>query len=784
MSESCLRTELGLLLLGAAVLLGCRAAAAREPAPHDVQVRPHLGRPMLFIDGEPRALPMYSPAGIADVFFKTTSRFFRHRMGAYFINVERGQPESGDDFFATPYWVGDQVEPRHLLDAIRPSLDEQADHVLKGDPGAFLIVRFGLVEPASWRALHGDQLAVNENGETLQAPSLASDLFWRDAARLVTAVVRYCESRPWSDRIIGYADFMRFEGSHEPLMAGWLYDHGPAMQAAWRDFLRRKYASPERLRQAYADPRLSFDDPPPIPRDALRGPVPDVGSLLYFQPAAANQPLRDYLELGRDLFHRGFRTLARASRDATDRPRFFLYDALKQPMLGWHNLAFFDPKVSWPLAYHDMLSGGGHIDVARLFDAPGFDGLLTPHDYQARGIGGVYQPEGAADSCVLRGKLFFAEMDTRSYTGAAASQYFRARNDKEFAAVTWRNVADSLARGYVSYWMDVYTDWFGTDAMHDVIARQADVLRRSAGWTHRTPPGIAMVLDDTAVLETNGDGRFANEAIFWEQKLGLARCGVPYRVYLFDDLRLDAFPDHRVFYFPNLFRVDEDRLRLLKDKVFRDGRVVLWGPGSGISDGSTLGPDHAARLTGFQFEWWPVNGQRRVQIHDYAHPITRGVDEATILGGPLAYGPMLFPKDGHALGMAWTKQGRNYAGLAVKTFGRGARGAPQAGGPLGPGDWASVFTTAVPIPADLWRGLARFAGAHVYSRTNDVLMAGSSVVALHSIRSGDKCISLPGEFDVYDLVADKPLPGPAREIRFSLDAPDTRVFRLAPPADR
>jgi hypothetical protein len=746
------------------------------------EIRTHLGRPMIFLDGKPVVLPMYSPTNLRKPFFRSTSEFAPHHMGAYLINIPRAKAKGESDFFAGPFWVGDDIRPEMQLPLDDdPSLDEQAAHLAKIDPGSLLVIRFGIVEPKSWRDLHAEELFVNDAGARLDSPSLASELFWRDTAREVQAVIRYCEGRTWAGRVIGYADFMRFEGSHLPLIQGWLYDHGPPMQRAWREFLKRKYGSVERLYEAYGGIDVTFDRPPPIPKDALRGAVRDVAAIPFFQRAADNQALRDYLELSAELFHKGFRGVAGAAAEALgDRKKFVLYDALKQSMLGWDNVSFFDPSSPAPLAYHDMLGGAGHVGVARLFDAPGFDGLLTPHDYQARGIGGVYQPEGAADTTVLRGKLFLCEMDTRSYANDPTFTYGAARNGKEFAAVAWRNQADALTRGFVNYWMDTHTDWFGSDSMHAIIEKQARVLRQSVEWPHETVPGIAMVLDDSAVLETNGDGRFANEAIFWEQKEGLARCGVPYRVYLLEDLALESFPPHRVFYFPNLFRVDDARIALLRKKVFRDGNVVLWGPGSGISDGVTVGPEHAARLTGFQFDWMPANYSRRVQVRDFDHPITRGMDEGTILGGPLAYGPTLFPKDGRILGAAWTQQGRNYGGLSVKSFGKGARSERPEDTPRGDGDWAGVFTSAVPIPATMWRGLARFAGAHVYSDTNDIIMADASVVALHSIRSGEKRIRLPKRFDVIDLVAEKPYGQGVSDIRFTMDAPETRVFLLKP----
>ena len=155
---------------------------------------------------------------------------------------------------------------------------------------------------------------------------------------------------------------------------------------------------------------------------------------------------------------------------------------------------------------------------------------------------------------------------------------------------------------------------------------------------------------------------------------------------------------------------------------------------------------------------------------------------------------MLFPKDGRRLGLAWTKQGRNYGGLAVKTFAGSrdeGRGAPaRAGGrddlaggrddreAVSRDEWASVFTTAVPIPAAMWRGLARFAGCHVYSDSNDVLMADRYIVALHSIRSGPKLIDLPSRSNVFDVVTGKQVAAGARAIRFYVVAPETRVFRL------
>jgi hypothetical protein len=727
--------------------------------PIKVTIANHLGRPMVHINGVPDPLPAYSPvAGRRfEMYKEQSSRFFTHHLNAYFITLPSATDQN--DWIASPYWVGDEISSKPITQ-MSATLDEMVQHILVGDPDANIIIRFGPGEPKSWRDLHEDQLFVTECGDMLPTPSLASELYNVDSARFSKAVVEHCESHPWADRIIGYWNGCRVEGTHEPLIDGWLFDHSQLMTSRWREYLRGKYQTDAALQEAFNDSSITINTVA-VPIDKLRGNA-DLSGQLYWQAAKDNQPLRDYLLLTRDLFFAQFRSLALAMHEATansTRKPVLMYDALKQSMLGWSNYGFFDAKLSWQLYYPEMMSGSGHMDVTELFNAPGFDAIITPHDYQARGLGGIYEPEGMADSCVLRGKPFFCEMDTRTYMGTDPNS--PALNDKEFAAITWRNIATGMSRGFYSYWMDVYQDWFASKGIHDVISQQTKVIRESVNWPHQTMPGIAMILDDEAVLETNGNGNVMNEQIMWEEKMGLARCGVPYRIYQFNDIKLDNFPQHRVYYFPNLYRVDDERLQLLKEKIFRDGNVVVWGPGSGISDGKVIGPESATRLTGFDFEFLPVNYPRRVLVSNFDHPITKNLRDDTFIGGPLAYGPVLHPKGGIPLAVAWTKQGKSLYGLAVKEF----------------ENWSSVFTCATPIPADLWRGFAQFAGAHVYTESNDVLIADSTIIALHSLRSGEKKISLPGPSDVYDVINGVKIADNVASFTFNMDAPQTRVFR-------
>lgn len=732
----------------------------------EAEVRVHRGRPTIFVNGNPLTLPAYSPVAgrRPELFREQSARFFPHGLALYLVTPPCGVlPADAEPQWCPPlFWRGDEITGEPVLPPAH-DLDADVGHILAGAPDAWILLRSSPDEPLSWRRLHPDELFVNDAGEILQTPSLASDLFTEMRGRATHAWIGWCEGRPWAHRIIGYWNGDRVEGSHQPLIDGWLFDHSPVMLAKWRAFLKQKYKTVDALRTAHGVPAADFETYD-TPRDESRSNVAALEKRPYWPCPPA---VRDYLELTRDLYHTRLRRLAADTRAACrGRKRVLVYDCLKQWMQGWSNLGFFDAGKSWPLAFPDILAGSGHISIAPLLDAPGVDGLITPHDYQARGIGGVYENEGATDSCVLRGHLFLSEMDTRSWTGTDVC--FPARDLPEFKAITWRNLATAWTRGFHAYWMDVYQDWFAAPEMHrDVIAPQVRAIRQSLEWEHADEPGIAVIIDDSAALDSDTRGNYLNEAVLWEVRHGLARCGVPHRIYLLDDLALENFPAHRLFWFPNLFRCDDRKRALLEKVVMRDGRVAVWGPASGISDGKT------EALTGFRMELIPGNLPRRVLVSDFTHPATQRVDAGAFYGGALAYGPTVVPLDGQRLGEALLHRGIARAGLAAKSFGRGA------GLGRGKGDWASVFTVAHGLPAELWRGLARWAGAHVWCDSNDVLMADRSIVALHTLKGGPRTLHLPRRSEVRDVVTDQLYANDTGQIEWlAPDRPDTKVFHL------
>ena len=88
------------------------------------------------------------------------------------------------------------------------------------------------------------------------------------------------------------------------------------------------------------------------------------------------------------------------------------------------------------------------------------------------------------------------------------------------------------------------------------------------------------------------------------------------------------------------------------------------------------------------------------------------------------------------LGQVVFSQGNCKPGMGVKSF-------PQ---------WTSIYVAAPNLPAPVLRGIAGFAGVHLYNRDGDVLYATRDLLSIHTVAGGDRTFRLPRQVEeVYDL---------------------------------
>ncbi|MBS3762417.1 MAG: hypothetical protein KGZ25_03830 [Planctomycetes bacterium] len=92
-----------------------------------------------------------------------------------------------------------------------------------------------------------------------------------------------------------------------------------------------------------------------------------------------------------------------------------------------------------------------------------------------------------------------------------------------------------------------------------------------------------------------------------------------------------------------------------------------------------------------------------------------------------------------------------------------------------------MLTTVVSLPANQWRGLARFAASYVRGQTNNLFLAYSSIVALHSIKAEPQAIKMPTWRRVFDGVSNSTVSEKMAQVGFDFKPPATGFFRIENP---
>jgi hypothetical protein len=241
---------------------------------------------------------------------------------------------------------------------------------------------------------------------------------------------------------------------------------------------------------------------------------------------------------------------------------------------------------------------------------------------------------------------------------------------------------------------------------------------------------------------------------------------VPYRVHLLSDLGQSNMPQYRTYLFPNLFEINEKRLALLRKTVLCDGRMAIFGPATGITDGKKIGPEGISRLLGIEFEMISKEVPRRVLVHG-THHLTRRLPASMVYGDSFAYGPVLVPtraavNEGNfeKLGAATTFWGINKPGLILKET----------------DECKMMWSIAAPLPANLLRECCRHAGSHIWCEEDDVILASETLAAIHSVKAGPRTLHLPTPRTVWDLLSGQKLGDEMTRIDLEITPPETRLF--------
>ncbi|MFP4026937.1 MAG: hypothetical protein ACLFWL_04030 [Candidatus Brocadiia bacterium] len=696
-----------------------------------------------------------------------------------FMLIVRG--DYGGDFHTSYFWrgpgeFGDESDRNDGY-----SLNAQANEILKASPEAHFLVRWGSSVPRGWTNRYPGEAQASETRK-LNRASYASRIALKSRKKLARRIVNYCEKQSWGDRVIGYIPFGPDEGQMRLTLHYTLFDQSEGAKREYLRYLKEKYKTNEALQKAWDDKNITFET---VALPTAKEWENDRANWMQWPEPSRTVRYRDYFLSMRANLIRQTAGELRATRQASDRPVLVGTDAFKQPMSGW--------------LIEDAFHAAGHgndwrnvlinsTDAAEMLDRPELDVLVTPADYTARSCGFGWDGEGIGDSLVLRSKTLLIEDDARSWASSPGRQTQGAwRNPREARAGLTRNLVIAASRGLIPYWMNVGKGFFDDPELLRILKKQMPLRRKLlTRKLERTEHAVAMIIDDTSPLYSDFTAGFENLAVLRQRTDHLGNTGLPWRVYLLSDLERDNFPRYRCYLLPNLYHINHRKEKLIREKLFRDGSVIIFGPSTGITDGTKRSAAPVSDLLGIPMEIKEVESARRVLVYGGNHPALAELNGPITYGDSYSYGPVLQPSSNvteHGaveLGKvsAWWESNR--AGLVLKEFGRGASGNGQDG-KRDRNDFAVVFSMAVPLPARLIRSLAIYGGCTPWADPGDVVAANGNMVGIHSVRGGQHTLTLPRPCNIIDAETGQQAGRRARTINFQMESPGTRVFLLDPP---
>lgn len=406
--------------------------------------------------------------------------------------------------------------------------------------------------------------------------------------------------------------------------------------------------------------------------------------------------------------------------------------------LAW-NSAFFGGGTE---SEYSTTQRCGHLGLGKVLRSPYTDFIVSPYSYGYRGIGGHGCSMPPSESMRVHGKLYLFEEDSRTHLNPHDGTYGGVTTLSDSIAVLKRNFAEILTRGQGIWWLGnppphPHLDPNVEPAFRPLLKQFQEIGNFGLHLNLKPSAEIAVLLDDESFFYETVRNDIDLPLIFQQRLWGLPRLGAPADYYLLQDLLEGRLPPYKLYLFLNPFRLDQRRRQALAREIQRDGRVALWlyAPGY-IKDEPSL--DNMTEVTGFQFgmgenPWGPM-----IHITDFTHPITERLPQDIQWGTNSRLGPVFHLEDSDAriLGEVVYSQGRGRPGMGVKTF-------PE---------WTSVYVAAPNLPAPVLRGLAHFAGVHLYSDAGDSLYVAPQLLGVHTVSGGERTFDLPGIVEVvFDL---------------------------------
>lgn len=642
-------------------------------------------------------------------------------------------------------------------------LDQRARRILAVVPHARLLPRIYIDAPAWWCRENPQELMVLDDGSTSFATtpfalpragefaSLASHKWRDDMQRALRTIIGHVEQSDYAEHVIGYqlSGQKTEEWYHWTMNCDRLGDYSPAMQEAFRRWLREKYGEDAALQAAWREAAVSLDTAQ-IPSYAAR--IGDRSRT--FRDVRTETPVIDFHTFWSDVMADTIDQFAKTVKEVTGGSK----------VVG----AFY----AYTFEFAELGEDAGHLALGRLLRSPHIDFLMAPSSYFDRNLPGKPYFRAPVQSLVLHHKMCWNDFDQVSFKyfdklrdnpnlKTWEYQMGLTRTPEEFVWMNVREIGMTLSSGAQTAHFDIHGGYYEDPLILDGVKRLERTRQASLAEDRSSAAEILVLVDERSSHFVHFRNPADMPGTFLTNLLSaqLAQMGfvAPYDAALLSDLESLDTDRYRLVLMLNAFCLDASQRRLIADRLQTRNKTIVWLYAPGYFDETSGSPDHVEQLTGIRIVPGDSSGGNAT------------VQWSVKCDGLAATEPLLAADP-------WLVADSRATALAT----RADDPAKVVAARRRMNDWTSVYSATAPLAAPLLKHLASEAGVHIYDQDpSHLLFANRSYLMLAGNRDGGAAtVRLPRAATVSDALSQETVAADAREFTLQLRPKEVRLFQL------
>ena len=767
------QTRLNLIAIAFALPLGfgltmplLATERAAVPGPQ-TEVRALMGRPTFFLDQKPFTTPLFAT-------YVPTQHYYEQmaNIGCKLFNFQ-ANCSSCDIGFSTPTWKGpDEWDFKQM--------DERARMILTADSNAMIFPRIYIGTPEWWRKENPSEMIVLDHGGTIYKepcnpfmnvwlrsyPSLVSEKWRRDMGAALRKTIEHMQQSDYGKHIFGYeiAALGSEEWYHITVNQEQLGDYSVHMKRAFQKWVRDKYQTKQMLQAAWGRSGFDFDEVVIPNKQERMGDQEQT-----FRHPATDMNVIDFYVFYSEVVADTIDYFANIAKETSGRKK----------VVG----AFYD--------YMYEFRGGpefGHNAGGKLLQSTNIDFICAPPSYYERQLGtGVECYRRPFFSGTVNGKLWFHDNDLASFMFPRVmrrlkvpeetirryiAQIYPTLTAQESIWLYQRAAGFVLCEGIYESFFDLHGGYFDHPLLLNALRNVTQTLDRAKAHDRSSNAEMLIVADEASLAYTTFQSDYPpkahsnriNEALLQHQ-IGFIKAGAPFDAVLLNDLVRVNLDQYKLVYFLNTYNINNAIRQMIDTKLKRNNRTLVWCYAPGLFNGNLESADLVHDLTGIKIE--PATSE--VFIEPKVTLTKLGQEWMEKLGEKPLTEP--FGMDGN---ICRRFSVRDAEAEALGTL-SGAKDVVMARKEMG--QWTSVYSLTPVLTPDVVRTLARSAGVHIYSTSNDTFYANKSYITINGGIAGDKTIDLPFAADVYNALTEDILYENVTRIDTSLMVGETQIFR-------